>query len=482
MNDVTNPKILIIQTTIALAASLMPAWPVVIAQSAEDARPRVIVTTDGEADDRCSMVRFLLSANEFEVEAIVNSSSQFHWQGGTGWNAFHDVSWVRDQIELYAKVYDNLLLHDPHYPSPDDLLSRWRVGNINGVGENEIRTEGAELIAQILLDDSDPRPVWIQAWGGCNTISRALRIIQEDHPRRMKKVAKKLRLYLIWEQDETYQNYIRPNWEHLKIPTIISDQFDCMAYIWPQVLPEDVQTHFRAAWMESNILKDHGPLCAAYESKDGAFHAEGDTPAFLHTIPNGLRSLESPGWGGWGGRYVKVRKNVWMDPPPAADWKHPRGRWTIDQSWSKKLEHVTDPQQQQMRTGYFKPIWRWLEHVQNDFAARADWCVKPYDQANHPPVVKLRHDRDLTVRPADTVQLSAIETTDPDGDELAYRWWQYTEADSANTDVQITHADTPQASFVVPNEPGTQVHIILEVTDNGDPPLVRYQRVVCNIR
>ena len=39
-----------------------------------------------------------------------------------------------------------------------------------------------------------------------------------------------------------------------------------------------------------------------------------------------------------------------------------------------------------------------------------------------------------------------------------------------------------KASFVVPNEPGKQVQIILEVTDNGTPPLTGYQRVICNIK
>jgi hypothetical protein len=34
---------------------------------------------------------------------------------------------------------------------------------------------------------------------------------------------------------------------------------------------------------------------------------------------------------------------------------------------------------------------------------------------------------------------------------------------------------------VVPDEPGKQVHIILEVTDDGDPPLKGYQRIIFNI-
>lgn len=446
-------------------------------------RPRVIVTTDGEADDRCSMIRFLLTCNEFEVEAIVNSSSQFHWVGGEGWNAFHPVTWVEDYIQIYAKVHDNLKMHDPNYPTPEYLLSRWKVGNINAVGEDDIRTTGADFITDILLDESDSRPIWIQAWGGCNTISRALKTIQEDHPEKMKRVAAKMRLFLIWEQDQTYQEYIRPNWEHLNIPTIISDQFDCMAYIWPKVLPEKTKSYFNAKWMKSNILEEHGPLCAAYEAKDGAFHAEGDTPAFLHTIPTGLRSLESPGWGGWGGRYVRVRHNVWMDPPPSQKWKHPAGRWAFENSWSKKLENISDPKLQQLRTEYFKPIWRWLDDVQNDFAVRADWCVEDYAAANHHPIVRLKgNSQNLQLSPGQQVILDASPTTDPDGDKLSFRWWHFAEADSYSGQ-SIPESKVAIAKVRIPQnaKPGEELHMICEVTDSGTPSLTRYQRVVIRI-
>ena len=47
----------------------------------------------------------------------------------------------------------------------------------------------------------------------------------------------------------------------------------------------------------------------------------------------------------------------------------------------------------------------------------------------------------------------------------------------------IANSDSPdKASFVAPNEPGKQVHIILEVTDNGTPELTGYQRVICHIK
>lgn len=54
-------------------------------------KPRVLVTTDGEIDDQCSLVRFLLYANEWDIEGIITSSSQYHWQGhrwaGDDWTA-----------------------------------------------------------------------------------------------------------------------------------------------------------------------------------------------------------------------------------------------------------------------------------------------------------------------------------------------------------------------------------------------------------
>jgi hypothetical protein len=111
-----------------------------------------------------------------------------------------------------------------------------------------------------------------------------------------------------------------------------------------------------------------------------------------------------------------------MDHPPAASWQHPTGRRHIDNSWSKKLEDVTEASDVQMRTAYFRPIWRWLGHVQNDFAARADWCVKDFASANHHPIVRLRNTKsDMHAVPGDVVTLDATPTTDPDGDRLTFR-------------------------------------------------------------
>ncbi|GAB3010879.1 DUF1593 domain-containing protein [Niabella terrae] len=447
-------------------------------------KPRVIVTTDGEADDRASMVRFLLMSNELEVEAIVNSSSEFHWVGGKGWNAFHPAQWVAEYINAYAKVYENLCKHDAAYPSPDYLLSCWKVGNINAVGSYEEDTEGAIFIARILLDDADSRPIWIQAWGGCNTISAALRIIERDHPSQMKRVATKLRLFLIWEQDNSYQNYIRPHWEKYNIPTIISDQFDCMAYVWKKVLPPQVKQFFERQWFQNNILTGHGPLCDLYEDKDGAFNAEGDTPAFLHVIPNGLRSIEWPAFGGWGGRYVNVRNNVWMDPRPDSGFVYPQGQWGISSSWSKKMENDSSPAKIERRTNYFKPIWRWLDVVQNEFAARADWCVMDFNSANHPPQVILKNQQlNRKISKGNYIVLDASLSKDSDGDSLHYRWWQYVEAGTYKGEA-IEETTNAKVSISIPDKAtsGTTIHMICEVSDNGPCALTRYQRVILEIQ
>ncbi|MCX5771965.1 MAG: DUF1593 domain-containing protein, partial [Candidatus Hydrogenedentes bacterium] len=171
-------------------------------------KPRVIVTSDGEIDDECSMVRFLLYANEWDIEGIITSSSQYHWQG----HKWAGDDWAQPYLKAYAEVYPNLVKHDSRYPAPDYLRARTLLGNVKAEGEMKEVTAGSQHIVKVLLDDSDQRPVWIQAWGGPNTIARALKTIEEQHPDRMAEVAKKIRFYFIWEQDNTYQSYIRPHW------------------------------------------------------------------------------------------------------------------------------------------------------------------------------------------------------------------------------------------------------------------------------
>jgi hypothetical protein len=451
-------------------------------------KPRVIVTSDGEIDDECSMVRFLLYTNEWDVEGIITSSSQYHWHG----HRWAGDDWIDPYLNAYAKVYPNLVKHDKGYPTPEYLKSVTFLGNVETEGEMDSITPGSQHIVKVLLDESDDRPVWIQAWGGTNTIARALKTIEAEHPEKMAEVAGKIRFFFIWEQDSTYQAYIRPHWGKHNIFTIISDQFEAIAYRWKAIQPEEMYQYFTATWMKDNILQNHGPLCSLYKAHregeegfdDGDFRSEGDSPSFLHNIVTGLRNMESPDWGGWGGRYVLVHENTWLDPVPVSGYEYPEGRWYTGSAWGRKMtrEGATSSNNLEYRE-YFKPIWRWSDAMQNDFSARADWCVKSYENANHPPVVMLQNQSDITAEPGDVIKLSAKGTYDPDGNKLTYKWWQYEEADTYQGSVDIRNAEKRDASFTVPADAtkGNTIHIICQVTDDGTPELTRYQRVMVTV-
>jgi hypothetical protein len=132
-------------------------------------------------------------------------------------------------------------------------------------------------------------------------------------------------------------------------------------------------------------------------------------------------------------------------------------------------------------------IWRWREAYQHDFAARMDWCLKPYKQANHPPVAALAGPDEVQVRVGEAITLDARGSSDPDGDRLEYRWFQYAEAGTYWhwRGLALENADSPVLTLRVPEQVELNVprstHIILQVTDGGTPALTRYQRVVVNI-
>ncbi len=454
-------------------------------------KPRVIVLTDAEIDDQCSMVRFLLYANDFDIEGIITTSSQYHAHG----HNWAGDDWMDSYLDAYAKVYPNLKQNDPDYPTPDYLKAHTFLGNVEKEGEMDSITPGSQHIVKVLLDESDNRPVWFQAWGGTNTLARALKTIQEEHPDKMAYVAKKLRFFFIWEQDNTYQTYIRPNWGKYNILTIICDQFWAIAYQWNKILPADKQKYFKADWMIPHILEGHGPICSLYQAhkdgdkggfKTGDFRSEGDSPSFIYAMNTGLTNgnMDHPDWGSWGGRYTKVRENTWLDPVPEPGYTYPKGRWYTETAWGRQYMKHEYPKNQDMMAAYFKPIVRWTDALQNDFAARADWCVKPYKDANHPPVVKLKNDLNITAKPGSKIELSAKGTTDPDGDKLNYKWWQYKEADTYPGSVTIDHSTAQEASFTIPADAGKgqSIHIICEVKDDGSPVLIRYKRVIVTIK
>ncbi len=442
---------------------------------------RVIVTTDGEIDDECSLVRFLLYSNEWDIEGIITTSSQYHWHG----HKWAGDNWMNNVLAGYEKVYPNLLLHSKQYPSPEYLRKRIFLGNVETEGEMELKTDGANHIVNVLLDKSDDRPIWIQSWGGNNTLARALKTIEEDYPNRMEDVAQKLRFFFIWEQDNTYQSYILPHWGKYNIMTIISDQFEAIAYRWRMAQPENMHAYYEGKWMKKNILENHGELCSSYKAHDnGDFRSEGDSPAFIHTINTGLNNIENPDWGGWGGRYVKVRQNTWLDIVPDTSYIYPIGRWWGENGWGRCSLRPESQVTEKMRLEYFKPIWRWSPALQNDFAARADWCVRSFKDANHPPIVSVAGRLERNISKGNKCILNAQKSIDPDCDSLSFKWWIYKECSTYKKDIEIINDNTESCFFIVPDDAklGDKIHIICEVADNGTPSLTRYKRILVTVK
>ncbi|MFT3787783.1 MAG: DUF1593 domain-containing protein [Tepidisphaeraceae bacterium] len=448
-------------------------------------KPRVFVLTDieNEPDDAMSLVRFLTYCNQWDVEGLVATTS-IHLQDRT-------AAWrIRDIVNAYGQVRDNLLLHEPGYPTAEHLLSVVREGlpkyGLAAVGEGQ-DSGGSTLLVDVLLKP-DPRPIWVLVWGGPNVLAQALWTIRATRtPTELDAAVAKLRVYTISDQDDTGP------WMRKTFPSlfyIVSPGFHAGgAYhhgTWSGISGDVFHGRFGGAdfnivdnpWLDENIRRK-GPLGAQYPRS--AFLMEGDTPTFLHLVNNGLGDPERPDFGNWGGRYelYTPRTQKWFAEPETRP------------IWTDAVDEVLG-RDGQWHTTNKATIWRWRTAFQNDFAARMDWTIKPFDQANHPPVPKLGHPDRLSAKPGQRVDLSAEGTTDPDGDALTYEWFYYPEpgtfccsAARTGQPLKIENFDQPKAWFTAPTSRvlrnGT-MHIILAVTDHGTPKLTRYRRVIVEVK
>ncbi len=292
-------KLLSVFILTALFFSCQPKTESITETAPEAKKPRTIVTTDGEIDDVDSYIRMLLYANEFRIEGLIISSSMWHYKGDgkgtlftsememtkTMYGAKTDlrwpgVEWMNPLLDAYEEVYPKLSQHAEGFPTADYLRSVVRVGNIDFEGEMEVDTEGSDFIKAKLLDD-EMEPIYLQVWGGTNTIARALKSIEDQYKSTSewdsvyKKVIDKAIIYAILDQDATYRKYIAPNWPDLKI-YYNSSQFWCFAYPWKKAVPESQHYLFEGKFMGDEIINNHGPLLKQYYSYGDGQKQEGD--------------------------------------------------------------------------------------------------------------------------------------------------------------------------------------------------------------
>jgi len=442
--------------------------------AAQDTRPRIIVLTDigNEPDDSESMVRFLLYTNEFDVQGLLAVTS-------TWLRSSVHPEMIEERVRAYGRVLPNLRKHAVGYPDMETLLTLIKAGRpeygMTGVGPGK-DTQASRRIIEV-VDQPDPRPVWLTLWGGSTDLAQALRSVKETRSAdAVAAFVAKMRIYSISDQDDA------ASWIRATFPTlfwIVSNHAfgEYGVATWPGISTATAGADFEVVsprWLDANIRR--GPLGATYPLP--MYIMEGDTPSFLYLIPNGLGSSEHPDWGSWGGRYG--REGPYLG------------------TWSDVRDRVVGLDGQEY-TSNQASVWRWRREFQNDFAARISWTLTgDTKRANHPPVVIVngsvgRDPISLHGCANQPVEISAAGTRDPDGNELLYRWWQYREASMTllTPQLTITGADTadakvtaPPIKSLIPNVEApreTIYHVVLSVTDRGSPPLTRYRRVLIEV-
>jgi len=89
----------------------------------------------------------------------------------------------------------------------------------------------------------------------------------------------------------------------------------------------------------------------------------------------------------------------------------------------------------------------------------------------------------IDAMPGHTIDLDATGSTDPDNHSLSYQWWVYKDIGTYGKDVEIENATSQKATMTIPSDAiDKTIHIILEVTDNGEPPLKGYRRAIINVK
>ncbi len=420
-------------------------------------RPRIIVTTDlgADPDDEQSLVRLLVSANEFDIEGLIVATSC--------WKKSQNNTAMLDQIvDAYGKVLPNLQVHAKGYPSYQSLksisvLGQTRYG-MSDVGDGK-DSKGSNLIIAA-VDKNDPRPVWIQFWGGGNNLAQAIWKVRATRSQKdLARFLGKVRVFDILGQDDAGA------WIARNFPDVF---FIRATEVYGWQPPKNGS-------YQRNDIQSHGPLGAIYP--DAKWATEGDTLAFLHVFPNGLNDPEKIDQGGWGGRFSLDKQAGIRSMSEVA-----------------KINNVGESQYDpyHMFGNTSEPagvIRRWSKGYDNDFAARMKWSITgKYQDANHQPIACVNGDKtrrvlEITAAHGSTLTLDASSSTDPDDDILSFAWSFCKEPSSYDGDVTIQNASSSAATVSIPsNAGGKHIHVILELRDNGSPNLYAYRRIIIHVK
>ncbi len=432
-------------------------------------KPRIVVLTDistWEPDDHESLIRLMVHADLFEIEGIVVT---------TGWSMddvnqnrhFRDIA--LGVIDAYEKDLPNLLKRSNqhgfeqdhgkqeigYWPSAQYLRDRTMFGSMLmgkdkiGAGNN---SEGSDLIIR-LADEEDERPVWVTVWGGGNTLAQSIwQVRQTRSVQEFKSFLNKIRAYAITDQDRPQ----RSSYEISSHAWMRREFSEDLLFIWDECAWKYQNGTGKANWERyTEHIQNHGNLGNQYPKY--VWGVEGDTPSFLHVLPNGLNDPEHPTQAGWGGY------SEWGLGPDNNGY-----------SYANSAQGVYDICRQYEDHFYAATF--------NNFAARMDWAKE--GRGNRNPVVVINDDDRLDImnmspKAGSEVILDASASHDPEGDSLAFNWWVQPEAGTYANPIRISNSHSAKVRLTVPsNAAGKSIHVICEITDNGLHNLSGYRRII----
>ena len=458
--------------------------PLTVWAAESDLKPRLVVCTDiapadVEPDDMESMVRLMAYADCFEIEALITS---------VGWNCDpYPLEWQQylfRVITAYAKDVPNLMKRSGqkkhlslkkenasqelgYWPSAEYITSRAVMGSMYGgikaIGEKN-DSPGSELLIR-LADEDDPRPIYVAAWGGANTLAQAIwRVKQTRSADELKNFVRKFRLFTITDQDMQYN--MRMNRAYSSHMWLRKEFQNELQFIWDEGAWQEQCELGKQHWAQhQQLIQGHGALGREYPNYK--WGVEGDTPSFLYVMPNGLNDPEDPHQCGWAGYH---ERGLCADSLTTA--------WT---SWQEPLRSIS--------VGYKR---RFYTDELNDFCARMQWAAEGRGNLNPRVAVRVLDGSPvkntssvaplrITAKAGDTIRLDASKSFDPDGDGLTFLWWQQPEI--GTTKLTIDQSDQSIVTVRIPADTkGDTVHLICEVHDDGPFRLVAYRRIIIAIK
>ena len=395
-----------------------------------------------EPDEMQQIVHLLMYNNEMNIEGLIAVTGIWlrpDFDGPDYRKKLHPDLFYK-LIDGYSKVYENLTKHDTGWHTPAYLRSIVCTGQerfgIDDVGTGKT-SPGSKLITQAVLKD-DPRPVYIVANAGSNTLAQAILDYQQSHSEEEIQVfISRLIVYDNGAQDDAgawiLKNYpsihwIRSNHQKNAYGGNSGGKFDGLGpWAWK---PHSYTVEGEHEWASEHIQTKHGALGELYPDRFdiGKFHfiEGGGTVPWIGLIEPGLYDPAHPHWGGFSGRYSSVKhSNIWSVYPTIA--KREQQEFSDIKVYCDTVDSWTDPIDGIYYNTINTPVHRFRQVLFNDFKCRMDWCVEDFESANHNPVAVIDGSSEEKIRtvfanPGETIELDATASYDPDGDDWNYFW------------------------------------------------------------